>query len=208
MVAPATDRYLVASLEFEGVLRACLHRYARNVADVDELLQDTYAHLLAAGLTAARGNPLDPCLCADRGAQRRAVVAAPSTSGAHRAGRGSRAARTTGRAQPGRRNRQHAPGARVADGRSGALADALPPGVHAAQGVRAFAEGDRRRAAHLREHGGTAPGQGHAPVQRGARIVAAGRATLTLVRQDAPARRSAREPRSDRTRGESLAREP
>ena len=49
MVAPPTDRYLVASLEFEGVLRACLHRYARNTADVDELLQDTYAHLLAAG---------------------------------------------------------------------------------------------------------------------------------------------------------------
>jgi RNA polymerase sigma factor (sigma-70 family) len=49
MVVPATDRYLVASLEFEGVLRACLHRYARNAADVDELLQETYAHLLAAG---------------------------------------------------------------------------------------------------------------------------------------------------------------
>jgi RNA polymerase sigma factor (sigma-70 family) len=47
------DRYLVASLEFEGVLRACLHRYARNAADVDELLQETYAHLLTAG--AARG---------------------------------------------------------------------------------------------------------------------------------------------------------
>jgi len=47
------DRYLVASLEFEGVLRACLHRYARNAADVDELLQETYAHLLAAG--AAKG---------------------------------------------------------------------------------------------------------------------------------------------------------
>jgi len=45
----AEDRYLVASLEFEGVLRACLHRYARNAADVDELLQETYAHLLAAG---------------------------------------------------------------------------------------------------------------------------------------------------------------
>jgi RNA polymerase sigma-70 factor (ECF subfamily) len=43
------DRYLVASLEFEGVLRACLYRYARNVADVDELLQETYEHLLAAG---------------------------------------------------------------------------------------------------------------------------------------------------------------
>src|SRR5688572_28540063 len=47
------DRYLVASLEFEGVLRACLHRYARNAADVDELLQETYADLLAAG--AAKG---------------------------------------------------------------------------------------------------------------------------------------------------------
>jgi RNA polymerase sigma-70 factor (ECF subfamily) len=43
------DRYLVASLEFEGVLRACLYRYARNVDDVDELLQETYEHLLAAG---------------------------------------------------------------------------------------------------------------------------------------------------------------
>jgi len=45
----AEDRYLVASLEFEGVLRACLHRFARNTADVDELLQETWAHLLAAG---------------------------------------------------------------------------------------------------------------------------------------------------------------
>lgn len=48
------DRYLVASLEFEGVLRACLHRYARNSADVDELLQETYAHLLAAGAAQGR----------------------------------------------------------------------------------------------------------------------------------------------------------
>ena len=53
MTSRGDDRYLVASLEFEGVLRACLHRYARNAADVDELLQETYAHLLAAG--AARG---------------------------------------------------------------------------------------------------------------------------------------------------------
>ena len=52
-MASASDRYLVASLEFEGVLRACLHRYARNIADVDELLQETYTHLLAAGSTAA-----------------------------------------------------------------------------------------------------------------------------------------------------------
>jgi RNA polymerase sigma factor (sigma-70 family) len=43
------ERYLIASMEFEGVLRACLHRYTRNAADVDELLQETYAHLLAAG---------------------------------------------------------------------------------------------------------------------------------------------------------------
>lgn len=53
-MSPATDRYLVASLEFEGVLRACLHRYARNVADVDELLQETWTHLLAAGTTRNR----------------------------------------------------------------------------------------------------------------------------------------------------------
>ena len=50
----AEDRYLVASLEYEGVLRACLHRYARNAADVDELLQETWAHLLAAGNAADR----------------------------------------------------------------------------------------------------------------------------------------------------------
>ncbi len=49
MVVPATDRYLVASLEHEAVLRACLHRYARNAADVDELLRQTWAQLLAAG---------------------------------------------------------------------------------------------------------------------------------------------------------------
>jgi RNA polymerase sigma-70 factor (ECF subfamily) len=48
------DRYLVASLPFEGVLRACLHRYASNFADVDELLQETYTHLLAAGAATGR----------------------------------------------------------------------------------------------------------------------------------------------------------
>ena len=48
------DRYLVASLEFEGVLRACLYRYVRNSADVDELLQETYTNLLAAGSTPNR----------------------------------------------------------------------------------------------------------------------------------------------------------
>ena len=50
----AEDRYLLASLEYEGVLRACLHRYARNSADVDELLQETWAHLLAAGTSQTR----------------------------------------------------------------------------------------------------------------------------------------------------------
>jgi RNA polymerase sigma factor (sigma-70 family) len=48
------DRYLVASLEFEGVLRACLYRYVRNFADVDELLQETWTNLLAAGATPNR----------------------------------------------------------------------------------------------------------------------------------------------------------
>jgi RNA polymerase sigma-70 factor (ECF subfamily) len=48
------DRYLVASLEFEGVLRACLYRYVRNSADVDELLQETYTHLLTAGAASNR----------------------------------------------------------------------------------------------------------------------------------------------------------
>jgi RNA polymerase sigma factor (sigma-70 family) len=50
----AEDRYLLASLEYEGVLRACLHRYARNSADVDELLQETWTHLLAAGISQNR----------------------------------------------------------------------------------------------------------------------------------------------------------
>jgi RNA polymerase sigma factor (sigma-70 family) len=50
----AEDRYLVASLEYEGVLRACLHRYARNSADVDELMQETWAHLLTAGASQNR----------------------------------------------------------------------------------------------------------------------------------------------------------
>jgi RNA polymerase sigma-70 factor (ECF subfamily) len=53
-MSSTADRYLIASLEFEGVLRACLHRYTRNFADVDELLQETYAHLLAAGAAQGR----------------------------------------------------------------------------------------------------------------------------------------------------------
>jgi RNA polymerase sigma factor (sigma-70 family) len=42
------DRYLLEALESEGVLRAYLFRFVRNAADVDELLQETYAKLLTA----------------------------------------------------------------------------------------------------------------------------------------------------------------
>ncbi len=35
------DRYLLEALQFEGVLRACLRRYARNASDVEELLQES-----------------------------------------------------------------------------------------------------------------------------------------------------------------------
>ena len=42
------DRYLLEALESEGVLRAYLFRFVRNPADVDELLQETYARLLVA----------------------------------------------------------------------------------------------------------------------------------------------------------------
>jgi RNA polymerase sigma factor (sigma-70 family) len=42
------DRYLLEALESEGLLRAYLFRYVRNPADVDELLQETYARLLTA----------------------------------------------------------------------------------------------------------------------------------------------------------------
>jgi len=44
----AGDRYLLEALESEGVLRAYLFRFVRNPADVDELLQETYARLLTA----------------------------------------------------------------------------------------------------------------------------------------------------------------
>jgi RNA polymerase sigma-70 factor (ECF subfamily) len=46
-VQPTDERYFLEVLECESVLRACLFRYTRNVADVDELLQETYARLLA-----------------------------------------------------------------------------------------------------------------------------------------------------------------
>lgn len=42
------DRYLLEALESEGILRAYLYRFVRNPADVDELLQETYARLLCA----------------------------------------------------------------------------------------------------------------------------------------------------------------
>jgi RNA polymerase sigma factor (sigma-70 family) len=48
------ERYLVEALQFEGVLRACLYRYARNNSDVEELLQETYARLLTAGAAGER----------------------------------------------------------------------------------------------------------------------------------------------------------
>jgi RNA polymerase sigma factor (sigma-70 family) len=48
-VTNPSDRYILEALEFEGVLRAYLFRFVRNSADVDELLQETYARLLSAG---------------------------------------------------------------------------------------------------------------------------------------------------------------
>ncbi|MGC8520352.1 MAG: RNA polymerase sigma factor [Steroidobacteraceae bacterium] len=47
-MAGAGNRYLLEALECEGLLRTFLFRYAHNAADVDELLQETYAHLLTA----------------------------------------------------------------------------------------------------------------------------------------------------------------
>lgn len=46
MPKPANHRLLETALQFEGVLRACLRRYVNNAADVEELLQETYAQLL------------------------------------------------------------------------------------------------------------------------------------------------------------------
>src|ERR1700722_6415451 len=42
------EAVLLEALNSEGILRACLYRYVRNPADVDELLQETYARLLTA----------------------------------------------------------------------------------------------------------------------------------------------------------------
>lgn len=45
-VAGLGDSCLREALQAEGLLRACLFRFARNAADVEELLQETYARLL------------------------------------------------------------------------------------------------------------------------------------------------------------------
>jgi RNA polymerase sigma factor (sigma-70 family) len=46
MPKPINSSLLEAALESEGILRACLRRYVSNSADVEELLQETYAQLL------------------------------------------------------------------------------------------------------------------------------------------------------------------
>ena len=50
------EHYFREALQYEGVLRAYLFRYAPNPADVDELLQETYARLL--GLAASESAPI------------------------------------------------------------------------------------------------------------------------------------------------------
>ena len=47
-VTETGEQYLREARESEGLLRAYLFRIVRNMADVDELLQETYARLLAA----------------------------------------------------------------------------------------------------------------------------------------------------------------
>lgn len=47
-VSKNEERYLLQALEFEGALRAYLHRYAGAQSDVEDLLQETYARLLVA----------------------------------------------------------------------------------------------------------------------------------------------------------------
>lgn len=47
-MAEPGEKYLREALESEGLLRAYLFRIVRNMADVDELLQETYARLLVA----------------------------------------------------------------------------------------------------------------------------------------------------------------
>jgi len=47
-VSKNEERYLLQALEFEGALRACLYRYTSQESEVEDLLQETYARLLAA----------------------------------------------------------------------------------------------------------------------------------------------------------------
>jgi RNA polymerase sigma-70 factor (ECF subfamily) len=44
------DTYIVEILRLEGLLRAYLHRFAPKPNDLEDLLQETYAHLLAVPL--------------------------------------------------------------------------------------------------------------------------------------------------------------
>ncbi len=203
----AEDRYLVASLEFEGVLRACLHRYARNAADVDELLQETYAHLLAAG--AAKGRE-----------EVRSIRAFALT-----------VARNV--ALSWLRHRQVVPIELVADlealelldetgqvdeivnthqelalltARGGAACPNRCRQVFTLRKVYGLSQKEiAAELEHLREHRRATSRQGHAPVQRRAGGFADGRAPLAVVRTRAASRRarrwSMRGARVDRQRG-------
>lgn len=50
------EHYFREALQYEGMLRAYLSRYAPNPADVDDLLQETYARLL--GLACTERDPI------------------------------------------------------------------------------------------------------------------------------------------------------
>jgi RNA polymerase sigma-70 factor (ECF subfamily) len=56
LVDKPEEHYFREALQYEGVLRAYLFRYAPNPADVDELLQETYARLL--GLAGNESAPI------------------------------------------------------------------------------------------------------------------------------------------------------
>jgi len=43
------DRFMFEAVQFEGLLRSFLYQFTRNLADVDELLNETYTRLLIAG---------------------------------------------------------------------------------------------------------------------------------------------------------------
>ena len=117
----------------------------------------------------ARGSALDPRVRAHRRAQRRAVLAA-SPAGRARSSwsRISSRSRRSTTAIRSRKSSTRTRSSRCSRGR-GAPADALPPGIHAAQGLRPLAEGNRGVAQHFREHGRATSREGHAPVHRRAR---------------------------------------